>query len=775
MKGTLFSADFVKDSDSNLRLLELNTDTGFITNTLSSRFDFDEFIGVLSNNTITELVIIYKVFQTEFVDLLKTTIANDATFITTVTEQIESESGIYPTAPTDSDDKFILRLAYDENALFDSTYCKQRANLQKLFYDNSATGSIPNFYYSGSEGIIDTLNNDINDHDILPDFVVKPISEEHTPLEFYNVGGSESSSADRVANFMANDFNINDSTIEKFHYNPSEVNSESKVNGLRVIGVVYGDNIDHILIGQWKVYSFFNIPTSEELAYLSSNGTDNTVKYADKHYFQLTSNWIRKTDGEGIYVGTGVLRTDDSSVNIETIETGSIVKSIFINGLPDEDLSEMYYSWTSSGNELPSGSFITSSTVETMAELKTNKSYGIVGEMKLSDEDMIYSTVGKHYLVYSTGSNEMSFKSQYQIDENDHFLVGPSGSLIPIQTNKLIVLEDNVSGSLYRIDVETTDTYFLSSSVSPLVVHNAPCFVAGTWIEMEESGSTKKIEDVTVGERVWTWNHTSNQAEVKEVKEVMVKENQDTVIYTTEKGEVIQCTLDHPFYIQELNDYASHTPSLTLEDSGLTVKQIEVGHTLQHIDYGLNLDHDGDVDKIESIELGGKETVYNLKNVEDNHNFYAMGFLVHNRYGGGCFAEGTQISLSNGDEKNIEDIVVGDEVIGWKDGKRSNGIVSELKPTYLGDRSLYGINDLTTRFTDSHPFLTKDGWKSISPDEGTEYGLLVVGDEINHEGEWITINEFKETEGENYKQLVYNFTVEEIHSYIADGIVVHNK
>ena len=57
----------------------------------------------------------------------------------------------------------------------------------------------------------------------------------------------------------------------------------------------------------------------------------------------------------------------------------------------------------------------------------------------------------------------------------------------------------------------------------------------------------------------------------------------------------------------------------------------------------------------------------------------------------------------------------------------------------------------------------------------TEYGLLVVGDEINHEGEWITINEFKEIEGEDYNQPVYNFTVEDIHSYIADGVIVHNK
>ena len=61
MKGTLFSADFVKDSNGDLRLLELNTDTGFIDQELVN-FDFSGFLSVLSSNNITTLDIIYKPF-----------------------------------------------------------------------------------------------------------------------------------------------------------------------------------------------------------------------------------------------------------------------------------------------------------------------------------------------------------------------------------------------------------------------------------------------------------------------------------------------------------------------------------------------------------------------------------------------------------------------------------------------------------------------------------------------------------------------------------------
>ena len=935
MKGTIFSADFIKDADANLRLLELNTDTGFITNTLDgidSRFDFTAFISVLNSNSISELVIIYKSFHLEFVELLKVVIARDATFITTVTEQKELINTIYPTAPTDSDSKFILRCAYDENALFDSTYCKDRANVQKLFYDNSATGSIPEFYCSGSEYEVSTLRGSVNDHDTLPDFVIKPKSETHKALKFFNIGAPESSSAERVDLLLAHDdIDTEMFTVEKYHYNESDVASNGKVDSYRVVGIVYGSDIDYITIGQWNIKAFLDIPTISETSYITNNkglvtvledfetaadnnliqvadgmptpvienlggrnclkvmtsdsgdekqsvqlqlrhgdldlrtsnkivtvdifsetatsilaranhpitgttgtatgqshggsgwetlqfnfanaidgtdaandiyqriaffplwnGTDwdspsttttyyDNIKglkcdqgggpvvqpFNDKHYFQLTSNWFRLTN-EGAMKGTNVLNIDNTSKAIETIVTGSLVKSIFINGVPDTDLAEMYNTWTSTGASLPDGSHITASMVEGISELAYNREYGVLGEVKVSAEDFIYTNINKHFLVYSTGSNEMSFKQQYKIDSADDFLVDQSGSLVPITSNKVVIIEDDEKDSLYQLDVETSDAYFISSSVAPIIVHNAPCFVAGTKISCD--GEEKNIEDVKVGDSVWTFNHESSKKELKLVNELLVKENEEVIEYTIEdENEILlKGTPDHPIFIEELGDYASFNPKDTLTDSKLEVGQIKEGMTVKFI----NDSGDFDNYKIKSIKKAGMATVYNLLNVEDNHNFYANGILVHNR--GGCFIAGTEIKLANGDSKNIEDIIVGDEVIGWKDGEFANSIVSELKPTILGNRYLYNINGLKTTFTSGHPFLTKDGWKSIVPGEGTDYGTLKVGDIINKDGNWIQIKEINEIKGE-FKQPVYNFSVTDIHSYIADGIVVHNK
>jgi hypothetical protein len=763
MKGTLFSADFIKDESSNLRLLELNTDTAFIANTLSSRFDFTSFNTLLSDNTITELVVIYKFFHKNFIDVLETYISENATFITTFTRQLENRDSIYPEAVEDADDKFILRLAYDENALFDSTYCKDRANVQKLFYDNSATGSIPEFYYSGSDYNVNTLTSDLNEHSILPDVVVKDKTELFKPLSFLKFGNADSSSADKLDDFVGNYLNA-EQTVEKFHFEASDISADNKVSAIRVFGIVYGAEINHLILGQYKVPAFFELPTSDDLSYM--NSTNFYHKFQDKHYFQLTSNYLRITAEDTVHQDEVVITSGSGELSVSDIVTGSILESMFIAGAPDSDAVDVYRAWYATGSTLPSGSFVTSSIVTSVSE-GTYDNYGVSGEIILANDERIYTSVTKHLLVYSTGSDVYYFCPQHEILPTDHFLVDKDDNKISVVANNVAVLESTDDSVFYRIDVETTDSYFISSSQNQLIVHNAPCFVAGTKVHIEEKGITN-IEDVEVGDKVISYNHDTDVVEYKEVLKFREQENKNIVTYIFENGTELAGTPDHPLFVVG-KGYSSYYPKQTLEDSGLDVEQILLGDEVLHMDgYGVTI-----TDIVESEKT---HTVYNLEEVKDNNNFFVADLLAHNRYGGPCcFIAGTEITLANGDSKNIEDIIIGDEVIGWKDGERSNGVVSELKPTYLGNRSLYNINDLKITFTDEHPFLTKDGWKSIVPDVGTEYGLLIVGDEINYNGEWITINEFKEIEGESYNQPVYNFTVEDIHSYIADGIIVHNK
>ena len=67
MKGTLFSSDFAVDGSDNLRLLEINTDTG-IASASFQHFDFSPLYTTWTDNSISELHIIYKDHQKEFVE-----------------------------------------------------------------------------------------------------------------------------------------------------------------------------------------------------------------------------------------------------------------------------------------------------------------------------------------------------------------------------------------------------------------------------------------------------------------------------------------------------------------------------------------------------------------------------------------------------------------------------------------------------------------------------------------------------------------------------------
>ena len=147
MKGTFFSADFIIDENNSPRIIELNTDTACITSTLDSHFDFSGFKTLCSDNNITKITIIYKEFQSNFVNSFESYIESDMTFITEVDRVREANSSIYTTLITDESDRFILRMAYDENAVFDSTYCKDRINLLNIFNEN---GTFNQYYYSGS-------------------------------------------------------------------------------------------------------------------------------------------------------------------------------------------------------------------------------------------------------------------------------------------------------------------------------------------------------------------------------------------------------------------------------------------------------------------------------------------------------------------------------------------------------------------------------------------------------------------------------------------------
>jgi hypothetical protein len=140
-----------------------------------------------------------------------------------------------------------------------------------------------------------------------------------------------------------------------------------------------------------------------------------------------------------------------------------------------------------------------------------------------------------------------------------------------------------------------------------------------------------------------------------------------------------------------------------------------------------------------------------------------------------CFIAETKVLLANGQKVAIASLRVGDMIQGLKGANE----VREILEVKHESGELYGFNGGEAFVTDSHPFMTTKGWKSLNPKMTNEENpqlnatMLEVGDElITRDGKvLITIIDKKATSIHK----VYNLVVGGDNQYYADGYLVHNK
>lgn len=138
------------------------------------------------------------------------------------------------------------------------------------------------------------------------------------------------------------------------------------------------------------------------------------------------------------------------------------------------------------------------------------------------------------------------------------------------------------------------------------------CFMAGTQISMADN-SFKNIEDVEIGDLVWAWNETSKKLSAQRVSKTFIHDHDGDLVLLEDS---IYVTPNHPVYVQ-----GKWKPAGNLEqgDLVLTIEISEEGHALFE-------------KRIESPENAGNHSghVYNIE-VENLHNYFADGVLVHNK------------------------------------------------------------------------------------------------------------------------------------------------
>ena len=141
------------------------------------------------------------------------------------------------------------------------------------------------------------------------------------------------------------------------------------------------------------------------------------------------------------------------------------------------------------------------------------------------------------------------------------------------------------------------------------------CFVAGTKIKTEDGD--KNIEDIEVGDRVYSYNPETGEEGYKTVKSTFIKESDEIVhvtITNADKSEIvtIDATPGHPLYVVGYGfKYAS---------------ELKIGDKLRSVSGDIY-----DVTEIEVEHFAIPIKVYNFE-VEDWHTYAVseVGIFVHN-------------------------------------------------------------------------------------------------------------------------------------------------
>lgn len=628
MRGTLISTDFVKDSSGGYKFLEINTDAGISKKFIENYLDLSPLHTIIDEHTTTidTFEVVYKpLIHKDFVEALSQSISDNVSSITSFVKHEEDIDAIYPTSPDDDESKFILRLAYDENAILDSIYAKNNVSSLRLFNENTSSNAIPFWFSSSLDGedvFIDSLNRETNSSN-LPDLVMKSNSQQSSVAFLKLKNGS--TDEEKVNLFLSES---TDRIITNFEIHNDSI-SDGVVQSVKHYSIVYGGTLSTINIGTYNTQALLSLPSSLRLDNTQFTNADSVDQ---RHFYEFSTTTRKEQHLQGdLFETERVISASGDPINIEDLATGSLVQSYYISGLPDTDELNDFMVWEQSGYSFASGSEPTSSVIESFATFSM-ASNDLVQIKVTGDDEYRYIPTTAKLLVYESGSDTTKFKSAISVKQSSDYLLSATGSLIPIAESSWIFL-NATTGSTYNVNVETSDILVTDGSTIGglgFMMHNPPtCFVAGTQISLA-NGDTKNIEDIVVGDEVLSVDMKTMKLESDDVMEIPIKIKKykkiEIIISDSTK---IECSPAHPIWVIG-KGWSVYSKEEAKSELSFNVSVIEVGDVVLKNVNGELIKH-----KIQDIrDTNEFVEMYNVEFVKQNHNFFANGILVHNKTGG---------------------------------------------------------------------------------------------------------------------------------------------
>lgn len=295
---------------------------------------------------------------------------------------------------------------------------------------------------------------------------------------------------------------------------------------------------------------------------------------------------------------------------------------------------------------------------------------------------------------------------------------------------------------------------------------NLRCFVMGTPVIMADY-SQKNIEDIRVGDEILGFNK-KDHLKMKKAKVTHVFEVRKARVVSLKHPEIgeVLVTPDHEFITSD-NRWV-RAVDITPEDELVFTEIIQEEKSCRP-----------DIIYLKHVEVNKKrlfEDERPVYNIETETGTYIAGNLSASNCSY-CFVAGTKVKLPDGTVKNIEDIQIGDKILGFdedvKDVYRIDLYPAEVTNILHRKTEVYQIDlgvGISIRGTYDHPMLTTKGWIPI--------GELKLGDRlVRFMGVYDNQPIFNYPEvvkvTEQDEETVYNITTS-CHTFIADHLLTHN-
>lgn len=333
------------------------------------------------------------------------------------------------------------------------------------------------------------------------------------------------------------------------------------------------------------------------------------------------------------------------------------------------------------------------------------------------------------------------FRTAGQLQEGDRVITTSGGKLR--ERTVEAVRRYEADRPAYNLMVNPGGTFIPEG----VVVHNKGCFLPENLV-LRADGSEVSISTIRPGDTLLAF--TAEGAIVRtQVHHILRTEVDQYVILRTDR-QILRVTADHPFYVGK--------------GTFKTLEVLQVGDSVIAWN-GKTLAPQ----KILSMEVISEQTpVYNLQ-TDSPHTFFVGHLAVHNKGGGGgCFPPGTPIATPQGPVP-IESLYPGAVISAvTADGQQVPATVKALllaRNTLLSAETRHGL----LQASPEHPVSDPSG--HFRP-----LGELHRHDRVlRWEGARPVTDRIRRMSPGVVETLVFNLEVDEPHTFIAAGFVVHNK